>query len=362
MASQDHSATQNAQTRQMIQKARFQEAQGNPLELGNQLGLPPVQPQLPPASNETLANPTLQLPNAPDAEPPRMQAAPPQQNRSLLPPEEVPNPFPGSKKQQSNDERSPSDNIEPPTFNPRKDLDRAPAPPRRSNRSLANCDNLRQLVNESDIKNIKINSSPEFIEGYKSKGRGANNSKEAFIKSAPIRTWYDLDGAVIADGKLLDLTLGTVVLEKADGTRTSILMRKLSEADRVYVSDAWGMPITCSVDDGSFPRRDFTDTTVTWKASGACHKPLYFEEVQLERYGHEWGPFAQPAISTAHFFGSAAVLPYKMGIHPMNECQYSLGYYRPGSCAPWTVGPVPISLRGALFQAKAVTGAVLAIP
>jgi len=46
----------------------------------------------------------------------------------------------------------------------------------------------------------------------------------------------------------------------------------------------------------------------------------------------------------------------------MNECQYALGHYRPGNCAPWTVGPVPISLRGALLQAKVVTGAVLILP
>ena len=52
----------------------------------------------------------------------------------------------------------------------------------------------------------------------------------------------------------------------------------------------------------------------TWKASGLCHKPLYFEDVQLERYGHSWNPVVQPFMSAAHFFVSVPLLPYKMGL------------------------------------------------
>ncbi len=244
-------------------------------------------------------------------------------------------------------------------MNSRRDLDAAPSPPRRLDRSVVDCDSVRLLAKESDITKIRIDSSPSFVEGYKNKDRSAANTKEGFIASAPIRPWLSYEGQVVAEGKLVDLKLGSVILERADGTRTSYLLHKLSDADQVYVSEKWGLPVTCSIDDRSFPSRDFVDTTVTWKASGACHKPLYFEDVQLERYGHEWGPVVQPVLSTAHFFGDVLVLPYKMGIHPMNECQYSLGYYRPGSCAPWTIGPVPISLRGALLQAKVVTGAAL---
>jgi hypothetical protein len=65
-----------------------------------------------------------------------------------------------------------------------------------------------------------------------------------------------------------------------------------------------------------------------------CHKPLYFEEVQLERYGHTAGPVRQPFISGAHFFVNLAALPYKMAINPPHECQYALGYYRPEAVHP----------------------------
>ena len=92
-------------------------------------------------------------------------------------------------------------------------------------------------------------------------------------------------------------------------------------------------------------------TTFTWKATGTCHKPLYFEDVQLERYGHSWNPVVQPFMSAAHFFVSVPLLPYKMGLNPPNECMYTLGYYRPGSCAPYMIEPIPLSLRAAAFEA-----------
>jgi hypothetical protein len=105
-----------------------------------------------------------------------------------------------------------------------------------------------------------------------------------------------------------------------------------------------------------FAGRNWSRTNFAWKATGTCHKPLYFEDVQLERYGHSWNPVLQPFMSAGHFFGSVALLPYHMGIHPPGECQYTLGYYRPGDCAPYMIEPFPISLRGAAFEAAAVTG------
>lgn len=99
-----------------------------------------------------------------------------------------------------------------------------------------------------------------------------------------------------------------------------------------------------------FAGRNFSPTLFTWKASGTCHKPLYFEDVQLERYGHSWNPIVQPFVSGAHFFASVPLLPYKMGLKPPHECVYTLGYYRPGNCAPFMFEPIPLSLRGAVWE------------
>ncbi len=229
-------------------------------------------------------------------------------------------------------------------------------------RTGIDCDDLRAALEQADITKIRIDTSPSFTEGIKNEGEENAYTKETFVESANQRVWYNLAGEEVAQGRLVDLAYGSVVIEQRDGQRTTYLLNRLSDPDKVYVADAWGVPSTCSLNDAMFDPRNFVATTMTWKASGACHKPLYFEEVQLERYGHEWGPVAQPAISSLNFVKNVVFLPYKMGIHPMNECQYSLGYYRPGSCAPWTVGPIPVSLRGAAAQAAAVGGAAWALP
>lgn len=121
-------------------------------------------------------------------------------------------------------------------------------------------------------------------------------------------------------------------------------------------------PHECSVSTGSLQPRQWCEITYNWKAAAICHKPLYFEQVQLERYGHSWGPFVQPIMSGAHFFGSIPILPYKMGIRTPNECVYTLGYYRPGSCAPYMIDPIPFTWRAALFETGAATGISFAIP
>ncbi len=122
------------------------------------------------------------------------------------------------------------------------------------------------------------------------------------------------------------------------------------------------MPRDCTLDEKLFEPRQWAQTTFTWKASALCHKPLYFEDVHLERYGHSWGPLLQPVMSGAHFFGSVLALPYQAGMYPPNECMYTLGYYRPGSCAPYMLDPIPISVRGAVVAGAVWTGGIYAIP
>jgi hypothetical protein len=121
-------------------------------------------------------------------------------------------------------------------------------------------------------------------------------------------------------------------------------------------------PCECRLEGDSFQPRKFATTTFTWKAAGYCHKPLYFEDWELERYGHSRGPLADPFLSAAHFFVTLPVLPYKMGVELPWECVYPLGYYRPGDCAPWTVPAIPISLRGMAVEAATVTGLVFLFP
>ena len=121
-------------------------------------------------------------------------------------------------------------------------------------------------------------------------------------------------------------------------------------------------PTTCELEGGDFVPRSWAPTTYLWQASGLCHKPAYFEDMHLERYGHSWGPYLQPVMSGAHFFLNVPILPYKMGLYPPGECVYTLGYYRPGSCAPYLLDPLPLSIRAGLAQAGAVVGFAAFLP
>jgi hypothetical protein len=232
------------------------------------------------------------------------------------------------------------------------DQNRQPQAPLQRNApgpEVTNCDTVRDRALADDITNIRLNRTPIF-------GMGVTDIKESEIeknsalRDTPLRAWNDYRGRPIAEGRMVDIVFDQVHIELSNGQRRAINLSDLSDPDRAYALELWKLPMLCSLGNQPVLARQHVPGTVTYQASGLCHNPLYFEDVQLERYGHEHGPVLQPVLSTAHFFTNVAILPYKMGIHPPNECQYALGYYRPGSCAPWTVGPIPISLRGALAE------------
>jgi hypothetical protein len=114
-------------------------------------------------------------------------------------------------------------------------------------------------------------------------------------------------------------------------------------------------PQECALSDYPFQPRNWKPVTFTWKAAVLCHKPLYFQQAKLERYGHTFG-LLTPIISIGHFFVMVPCLPYNMGLEPPWECVYPLGWYRPGDCAPYTIGPLPLSLRAAATQGVITTG------
>ncbi len=111
-----------------------------------------------------------------------------------------------------------------------------------------------------------------------------------------------------------------------------------------------GLPPECPLGNEPLVPRNWQRTTFAWTAAATWHKPIYFEDEQLERYGHTFGPVTQSAVSAVKFFGTAPLLPYYMGVYPPRECIYDLGTYRPGSCAPYWFDPFPLSVRGAVNE------------
>lgn len=115
------------------------------------------------------------------------------------------------------------------------------------------------------------------------------------------------------------------------------------------------------------PSQRFGPSAFAWAAPATYHRPLLFEQPNLERYGHhhalcEHDHLTPSLVSAAHFFGAAPAVPYWVGAYGPCEHQYTLGVYRPGSCNPHRlVWPRP-SLTGLATQAAATTGVVFLVP
>lgn len=223
------------------------------------------------------------------------------------------------------------------------------------------CDDFRKGIAAATIRNVSLDISPPFRPDIIEKDE-FDKLRNRFKEKQKIREWTSANGKKLGRGRLHDLAYEKVLVESEFGTIEELPVSDLSEVDLTYVTSQWGLPQECLLEQQEYVPRNWIPSKVTWKASNLVHNPLYFEEVNLERYGQTVGPVLEPVISSAHFFANIAVLPYKMGVHLPYECQYPLGYYRPGDCAPWIIPPVPLSLRGAIFQAGAVAGTFWAIP
>jgi hypothetical protein len=223
------------------------------------------------------------------------------------------------------------------------------------------CTDFRQRIEAQTIDQVSLDISPPYRPD-EIDPRRYERLKADFDEKQSIRQWRSIDGRELASGRLRDLAYEKAIIETEHGTTEELAINRLSEADLGYIAENWGLPKECLLEQVAYTPRTWASTTMTWKASNLCHTPLYFEDVNLERYGHTHGPVLEPIVQSAHFFANIAVLPYKMGVHSPKECQYALGYYRPGNCAPWIVPPVPLSARGALVQGAALTGAFWLIP
>ncbi len=123
--------------------------------------------------------------------------------------------------------------------------------------------------------------------------------------------------------------------------------------------------------------RPWVLTNFEWDAPGTCHLPLFFEEPNLERMGYREGCFLgcmesddcpltpgclQPLWSGVHFLGCFASIPYQCGYMPPCQPISTLGVDRPGSPTCYRRHTVPLSARGAVYQAGVATGLVFILP
>lgn len=106
----------------------------------------------------------------------------------------------------------------------------------------------------------------------------------------------------------------------------------------------------------------WASSTYLFAAPNTFSHPLYFEDVMLERHGHERFPALQPMISGARFVGQAAMLPYLMTVRPPADFEYKMGHFRPGDPVyPYLQRP-PYVRNAAIVQGIWVSGAAVAWP
>ena len=223
-----------------------------------------------------------------------------------------------------------------------------------------NCHEFRNRLLSDSIKNISLDITPRYNPDLPEVEDEADRA--AKLGNLETRQWRNRRGAVVATGRMINLQNGAVVLVDESGRESRLPVGELGEDELCFVTAWWRLPAECPLGGIRTSERSWLAGTFTYHASALCHKPLYFEEVQLERYGHTAGPFRQPVLSGAHFIKSLVTLPYHMGMSPPTECEYALGYYRPGNCAPWMIPPIPLSLQGAKWQIGAALGFSYLIP
>jgi len=225
----------------------------------------------------------------------------------------------------------------------------------------AECRSAWQKLADSPLSRISVDITPS-IQPEAVDAAELAEARRQRLDPADERVWTNRAGEVVARGKLHDFVQGSVYVADESGVTSRVPYRELSDDDLCYLTAWWGLPTECRLGDQPLELRNWTLLTFTWKASSLCHKPLYFEDVELERYGHAAGPWVQPLLSGAHFFGDVLLLPYNTSLNPPLECQYALGYYRPGDCAPWMVPAFPLSLRAAKRQAATILALSALIP
>ncbi len=103
-------------------------------------------------------------------------------------------------------------------------------------------------------------------------------------------------------------------------------------------------------------------TYYAWQASNTFSHPLYFEDIMLERHGHQRCPELTPLFSGARFFATIPALPYLMTLQPPSSQSSTLGHWKPGSGAPCLLQRPPYQHDAVLVEGAAITTGFLVIP
>ena len=84
-----------------------------------------------------------------------------------------------------------------------------------------------------------------------------------------------------------------------------------------------------------------------------CYQRLYFEQLNLERYGWDLG-LVSPLVSQGAFYFDLVTLPYHAATEPFRRYECNAGYCLPGDPVPLLLYPPEWSLSGVLAEAAVI--------
>jgi hypothetical protein len=133
---------------------------------------------------------------------------------------------------------------------------------------------------------------------------------------------------IVADGRIRVARNGEQVLDTSagqpfPGRYVGVIGR--SDAAPIRFDDFSAVPYA-----GTLVARTFAPSVRGLPAPGVRYRPIYFEHVGIERYGHHLGNLVQPPLEHGAFFLDALALPLRLPHEPPWECQTDVGYCRPG--------------------------------
>ncbi len=102
--------------------------------------------------------------------------------------------------------------------------------------------------------------------------------------------------------------------------------------------------------------------TASPMSSVSAHQPLYFEDVNLERYGTSRNKHCQPIISGARFCFDAASLPYQMTLQPPRMKHRYPHAFEAGRFCRRESTSLPWDRDASLAEAVAILGLIALIP
>jgi hypothetical protein len=141
----------------------------------------------------------------------------------------------------------------------------------------------------------------------------------------------------------------------------SSFLRRMQLRKRIQQQNAeYTLPPETSIT-GTLAPRAFLPQQATLFPSYVVYHPLYFQQINAERYGWELGVF-QPLVSTAQFYGDVLLMPYKVAYNPPWTCDANTGYNLPGNPEPLRFLTVPFSWRGVAAEVGAAVGGAAIFP